>query len=368
MRPFRFLGILAAIAALSVGPATEAGLAAPHGEHHRVEYRGVVGQHFAFDPIAHIARVRGPGPATITGTTYYVSPDGSDSNSGTRPDQPWRTIGRVNRAELSPGDGVLFQGGRTFADDALMPDVSGTSGARIVFGSYGSGQARITQGVWFIDHDYLTFDNLSLGRQNGLQGGNNSGHTANHIVIQRCTVRLSAGNSNVGIYSNGNDWTIAGNTVEDIGNSGMLLNGARYTISDNTITRVGLDPSISYGKHGIYLMVSRATVTNNNISYFQSDGVSPRFRDSTISGNTISHGPIGIGFFEYDTTAGVSHWSSNTITATTAAGIYINGGSGGLHPTVESFLISGNRIDPAAGQRITVEHTRGTATARDNGA
>jgi hypothetical protein len=274
----------------------------------------------------------------------------------------------VNRAQLNPGDGVRFEGGRTFSDDTLMPDVSGTRGSPIVFGSYGGGQARITQGVWFIDQNYLTFDNLRLGPDSGLQGGNNSGHTANHIVIQRCTIRLSAGNSDVGIYSNGNNWTIEGNTVENIGNSGMLLNGARYTIVQNTITRVGLDPAISYGKHGIYLMVAAATVANNNISYFQSDGVSPRFRNSVITGNQISHGPIGIGFFEYDTRAGTSRWTGNTITATSAAGIYVNGGSGGLHATIENFVINGNTIDPSGGQQINIEHTRGTATTRGNAA
>src|SRR5205807_3755685 len=95
----------------------------------------------------------------------------------------------------------------------------------------------------------------------------------------------------------------------NIGNSGMLLNGDNYTISGNTITNVGLDPAINYNKHGIYLKASNATVTNNNISYFQSSGISPRFRSSTISGNTISHGSMGISYFQYDTTAGTSHWT-----------------------------------------------------------
>jgi hypothetical protein len=248
-----------------------------------------------------------------------------------------------------------------------MPSVSGSSSAPVVFGSYGTGQATITQGVWFINHDYLTFDNLAFGPSSGFQGGNNSGGVANHIVVQRCTVSLSASNSDVGIYSNGNDWTIDGNTVENIGNSGMLLNGDTYTISGNTITQVGLDSAISYGKHGIYLMVSNATVTNNNISYFEADAVSPRFRNSTISGNSFSHGGIGIGFFEYDTTAGTSHWTNNTITATTSAGIYVNGGSGGLYPTIENFVISGNTIQPSSGQTLSLDPIGGTYSVSNNG-
>src|SRR5262249_5041856 len=52
-----------------------------------------------------------PTAPTGTGTTYYVSPSGSDSNPGTSPASAWRTVSRVNRADLSPGDAVLFQGG-----------------------------------------------------------------------------------------------------------------------------------------------------------------------------------------------------------------------------------------------------------------
>ena len=32
-----------------------------------------------------------------------------------------------------------------------------------MFGSYGSGEATITQGVWFVGSDWLTFDKLALG-------------------------------------------------------------------------------------------------------------------------------------------------------------------------------------------------------------
>ncbi len=295
-----------------------------------------------------------------------MSPSGSDSNSGLSPAQAWRTVAQANRANLHPGDGILFQGGQTFSDDTLMPSASGTANAPIVFGSYGNGQATITQGVWFIDHDYLTFDNLALGPQQGLQGGNDNGHTANHILVQRCTITLTPTNPAVGIYSNGNDWTITANTINDIGNSGMLLNGDTYTISQNTISNVGLDSAISYGKHGIYLMVSNATVTGNNISYFQADGISPRFRNSTIADNTISHGSIGIGFYQYDTLAATSHWTQNTITGTTDAGIYVNGGSGGLRSTIENFVISGNRIAIASGQALSLDPSGGSYSVSGN--
>lgn len=293
---------------------------------------------------------------TISGTTYYVSPTGSDSNSGTSPSQAWRTVARVNAAQLKPGDGVLFAGGQTFSDDTLMPISSGATDAPIVFGSYGSGQATITQGVWFINKNFLTFDNLALGPQSGLQGGNSSGSTANDIVVENCTVGLSASNPQVGINATGNDWTIDNNTVENIGNSGMLLEGDNYTVSGNTITNTGLDSAISYGMHGIYLKVSNATVTDNTITNFSSDGISVRYRNSVISGNHISGGAIGIAWFQYDTIAGTSYWTDNVI-ATSTAGIYVSPSDIG-GPTIESFVISGNTFaaPPTSGWVATNLH------------
>src|SRR5947209_7993197 len=177
--------VVALLAALAV-PATAAAqtqskrVYGHHRVHHRRHPRAhVASQHFlASQPtrvhsstsVASAPRAAAA-PVVVLGTTYYVSPSGSDSNSGTSPQSAWQTVGRVNRAHLNPGDGVLFEGGQTFSDDTLMPTTSGQAGSPIVFGSYGQGQATISQGVWFVDHDYLTFDNLKLGPQQGLQGG-----------------------------------------------------------------------------------------------------------------------------------------------------------------------------------------------------
>ena len=40
-------------------------------------------------------------PAALA-STYYVSPNGSNSNSGTSPGQAWRTVDRVDTARLGP--------------------------------------------------------------------------------------------------------------------------------------------------------------------------------------------------------------------------------------------------------------------------
>jgi hypothetical protein len=81
-----------------------------------------------------------PGP----GRTFYVSPTGNDGNSGTSPDDAWRTVDHVNQQFFQPGDTVLFQGGATFYGSIfLFYPVNGTNIAPVTFGSYGDGRATI---------------------------------------------------------------------------------------------------------------------------------------------------------------------------------------------------------------------------------
>jgi len=56
--------------------------------------------------------------------TYYVSPDGSDKATGTSPQKPWKTIGKVNATAFRPGDIVLFKGQATFSGKIYLSPVS----------------------------------------------------------------------------------------------------------------------------------------------------------------------------------------------------------------------------------------------------
>jgi putative cofactor-binding repeat protein len=277
----------------------------------------------------------------ITGTTYYVSPNGSDSNRGTSPDDAWRTIGQVNRAKLQPGDGVLFQGGASFTDNTLMPgwgtSVSGSPDHPVVFGSFGQGHASLPEGIWIKGEHNLEFDSLDLGPQQGLSG------TGDAIVVEGCSMTNLTGEMNIGVNAIGSNWTIRDNRIDHTGNSGMLLRGDNFVVANNTITNTGTDNSISYGTHGIYLKASNSTVTGNTIDHFRDDGISVRYRNSTISANTISNGAIGIAWFQYDGVSGTSRWTRNTIIADRDVGIYVSPSDQG-GATRESFVISGNRI------------------------
>jgi hypothetical protein len=307
-----------------------------------------------------------------SGTIYYVSPSGSDAASGTSAADAWQTVEQVDRAKLMPGDEVLFQGGATFADDALMPGwgegAAGTSSSPISFGSYGQGQARITQGVWFKSGENLAFQNLILGAESGIAGAGLQGD-GDGITILHTTIEHAA----LGINAEGDDWTIADNTINETGDSGMLLGytavapgdpagGSDFLVTGNTISNTGLNPADTYGTHGIYDKVADSTITDNTISHFNDDGISARYRNSTISANRISYGAVGLAWFQYDTTPGVSRWTDNTISHVSSAGIFVCGPNEGCLQPLESFQISGSSITDYGLMEMNLQPTSGRYT------
>ncbi len=55
-----------------------------------------------------------PDALTITGTCYYVSNEGDDTNDGRSPDTPWKTLAKVGEVAFCEGDAVLFRRGDLF--------------------------------------------------------------------------------------------------------------------------------------------------------------------------------------------------------------------------------------------------------------
>ena len=70
--------------------------------------------------------------------TYFVASNGNDSNSGTLPTTPWKTIDKVNKSSFKPGDSILFRRGDTWRE-ALSITSSGSKSAYITYGAYGQG-------------------------------------------------------------------------------------------------------------------------------------------------------------------------------------------------------------------------------------
>jgi Right handed beta helix region len=312
------------------------------------------------------------------GRTFYVAPWGRDSNHGMNPRHPWRTVTRVDKARLRPGDRVLFAAGRSFSDNTLMPGwgymASGTAASPITFGTWGRGRAQLTQGVWLGTYagyptgpSHLVFKDLALGPRQGFQG------TGDYITLTNLRIghlRAPYSHGEVGIETEGSHWRITNNHIDYTGDSGMLLGyksngsgdppgGYDYLVANNLITFTGLDGSLGYAAHGIYLKVAGATIIHNTISNFHDDGVSARYRDAQIIGNYLAHGAIGIAWYQYDTVAGTSHFEHNTISNTHEAGIFVCGVAESCAQPIENFVIRRNRLRHNIGPRMNLQSTRG---------
>ncbi|HET8581077.1 MAG TPA: peptidoglycan-binding protein [Candidatus Paceibacterota bacterium] len=120
----------------------------------------------------------------VGGTTYYVSPTGSDSNAGTSPSSPWKTVSKVNSGFYLPGDSILFEGGQTFTGCLAFTssNVTGTSSSSpLTIGSYGTGSFTLdanctgTGDVADIDLDGVSGVTITDGILRGNSGGASDG-------------------------------------------------------------------------------------------------------------------------------------------------------------------------------------------------
>jgi hypothetical protein len=298
---------------------------------------------------------------TAPAATFYVSPAGSDSASGSLT-SPWRTVSRVNRSTAGPGDTVLFAAGAVFSDATLMPRRSGAAGSPIVFRSFGNGQATLTKGAWLDGNSFLTFDSLTVDAAGAAASAGVSTATAgagsSSVTITNCRfLRVEIGISMANRGDNG--WRVQNTLIQHTADSGVITLGRDSTFAGNTILDTGENAAITYGKHGIYAKGPGLTLTGNTIRRFSANGISLRYRNAVARGNTISDGPIGIGWFQNDTVAGTTTIADNTITGTRSSGVYVspsdNGGA-----TRESFVITGNTVVGASGNGMDINATSGS--------
>lgn len=81
---------------------------------------------------------------TAPANFYVDSLAGSDAAAGTAESAAWQTLDKVNNTAFLPGDRILFKRGGLWRGQ-LVPH-SGSNGAPVVYGAYGSGEKPILQG------------------------------------------------------------------------------------------------------------------------------------------------------------------------------------------------------------------------------
>ena len=285
------------------------------------------------------------------GRDFYVSPSGRDSNPGTSPGAPWKTLAKVDAAPLVPGDRVHLEGGAVFTEPlAPYAGMAGTNEAPIVFDSYGDGPATIAASIYLNTVSNLTFEDLNVSPTTGkgvfssAAGGGARGITLRNLTIAH--VPLAGINSN---NPADEGWLIEDVEIEQTGDSGIYVKGSNVVVADSTILETGTDASIGYPRHAIYAAGPDATIVNNTIAGFSTSGISLRFQNAFVEGNRISGGVKGISFDNQATAPGTTKILYNTISDVSDAGIVV------ATPASESFLVTDNTIVGAGKYGIYVQ-------------
>ncbi len=85
-------------------------------------------------------------PSEPANTFYISSSTGSDTNNGTSPSTPWKTIAKVNTQTFTPGASILFKSGDIWTGETITVNSSGNSTSPITYSSYGIGEKPVISG------------------------------------------------------------------------------------------------------------------------------------------------------------------------------------------------------------------------------
>jgi hypothetical protein len=73
----------------------------------------------------------------VTKTYYFNAEIGSDLNSGTSEDSPWKSLSMIEDLSLNPGDQILLFAGHTFTEPLLLNTIFGSAEDPILISTYG---------------------------------------------------------------------------------------------------------------------------------------------------------------------------------------------------------------------------------------
>ena len=169
-------------------------------------------------------------------STFYVSPEGNDSNSGTSPESAWQTINKVNNIDFEPGNQILFEGGRTFNGTVVFDSNDhGITGNEVFIGSFGTGRATINaqNGSGLIVYDC---NNVRIKNLNFIGSGRDEDNTGNGITFSYCSdiiidsVEVSGfQHSGLKINNMGENFIIKNIHSHDNGYAGIYVSGITKT-------------------------------------------------------------------------------------------------------------------------------------------
>src|SRR5690606_2300161 len=248
---------------------------------------------------------------------FFVSPSGSDTNTGLSPLDPFKTISKLNTLDLQGGDAVYLEGGKVHSGNLLLDKNDGNNkDLPLTIYSYGTGKATIDagngNGIYGYNTAGVIIDNLIISGS-GMHSNQESGIyfyndlpgdlKLENIKISNCEIFgfknsgivIGAWNGNSGF----NNVLIANNKVHDILDAGISSFGhfsqtkTGYAHSNITVRNCEVFNIIGYSKgensgNGIVLSDVQHSVIEHSTVY------------DSGKGNTNCGGPVGIWYWDAD--------------------------------------------------------------------
>jgi hypothetical protein len=234
---------------------------------------------------------------------YIDSNNGSDSNSGTQPSQPWKTFRNLNTDNLLPGTNVYLRRGSIWTVP-LHIHASGQAGMPITITAYGSGAAPILSNPGNIENNesaislvgsYIIIDNVFVQ-----ESGTGIDIFSDHNIVQNSEIK----NTGIGIAIEGQYNLITHNYIHDLrmiantpggdgddwGALGVDILNAHNEVSFNRFENCEA-PSYDYGMAGapveIYQM-GDYTSFHHNLSIQTGQFMEISSRDGTGSAKNVT--------------------------------------------------------------------------------
>jgi hypothetical protein len=247
-----------------------------------------------------------------TGTTYYFSTSGSDSNRGTSPGSPFLSITKANSLVLKAGDRILFQGGQTFSGGLSFQPSNYLAIALpstkypVTIGSYGTGRATISStsvvGCSIYDIGFMVVRDLIFIGSGGTANVNQGVSLYNDLPVQMQDVllyNLDISNfDSAGIMIGGGFGTPINVGYSNVTASNCTVHGnydgfITYTNTAPCTFNLLITGSKFYSNAG---KAAASSASGNGIGLGGVNGAVVQYCEAYSNGanNTLTNGPVGI--------------------------------------------------------------------------